>query len=91
MVGVQAALCVGDTSALGALMSEATGEHLSLGAPTGLFSKDLRDKSERIKVSTLGGMGQREDSAWNEIANSCADLPSDNPRDAGASASPSAN
>ena len=36
-------------------------EDLSIGAPTGLFSKALRDTSKRIKVSTLRGMGLRED------------------------------
>jgi NADPH-dependent 2,4-dienoyl-CoA reductase/sulfur reductase-like enzyme len=36
-------------------------EDLSLGAPTGLFGKALRDTSKRIKVSTLRGMGLRED------------------------------
>jgi hypothetical protein len=34
-------------------------EDLSLGGPTGLFSKALRDTSKRIKVGTLRGMGLR--------------------------------
>lgn len=73
VVGVQAALaaasspmnkkvCLIDAPrASGMLMNEATGEDLSLGAPTGLFSKALRDTSKRIKVSTLRGMGLREE------------------------------
>lgn len=73
VVGVQAALaaassplnkkvCLIDAPrASGMLMNEATGEDLSLGAPTGLFSKALRDSSKRIKVSTLRGMGLREE------------------------------
>jgi NAD(P) transhydrogenase len=67
--------------ASGMLMNEATGEDLSLGAPTGLFSKALRDTSKRIKVSTLRGMGLREDSVWNEIISSCVDLASSNSQD----------
>lgn len=64
-----------------ALMNEATGEDLSIGAPSGLFSKALRDTSKRIKVSTLRGMGLREDSVWNEVVNSCVDLASSNAED----------
>jgi NAD(P) transhydrogenase len=67
--------------ASGMLMNEATGEDLSLGGPTGLFSKALRDTSKRIKVSTLRGMGLREDSVWNEIISSCVDLASSNAND----------
>ena len=36
-------------------------EDLSIGGPTGLFGKALRDTSKRIKVSTLRGMGLREE------------------------------
>jgi NAD(P) transhydrogenase len=94
VVGVQAALTAASAPyskkkillvdaprASGMLMNEATGEDLSLGAPTGLFSKALRDTSKRIKVSTLRGMGLREDSVWNEIINSCVDLASSNAQD----------
>lgn len=49
--------------ASGALMNEDTQEDLSLGGPTGLFSKALRDTGKRIQVSTLRGMGLREDSS----------------------------
>jgi hypothetical protein len=51
--------------ASGALMNEATGEDLSIGGPTGLFSKALRDAGKRISVSSLKGMGLRDDSVWN--------------------------
>ena len=73
VVGVQAALtaassplnkkvCLIDAPrASGMLMNEATGEDLSLGAPTGLFSKALRDSSKSIKVASLRGMGLREE------------------------------
>lgn len=54
---------------------------LSIGGPTGLFSKALRDTSKTIKVSTLRGMGLREDSIWNEIINSCTDLAASNAND----------
>jgi pyruvate/2-oxoglutarate dehydrogenase complex dihydrolipoamide dehydrogenase (E3) component len=54
---------------------------LSIGAPTGLFSKALRDTSKRIQVSTLRGMGLREDSIWNEIVSSCVNLASSNAQD----------
>jgi len=67
--------------ASGALMNEDTQEDLSLGGPTGLFSKALRDTGKRIQVSTLRGMGLREDSIWNEIYSSCAELASFNARD----------
>ncbi|CAJ1935238.1 unnamed protein product [Cylindrotheca closterium] len=63
----------------GVLMKE--DQDLSLGAPTGLFGKALRDTSKRIKVSTLRGMGLREDSIWNEILSSCFDLASANADD----------
>jgi glycine/D-amino acid oxidase-like deaminating enzyme len=71
VVGVQAALaaasspyskkvCLIDAPReSGVLMNE--DEDLSIGAPTGLFGKALRDTSKRIKVSTLRGMGLRED------------------------------
>ena len=45
----------------GALMNEATGEDLSIGGPTGLFSKALRDAGKTISVSSLKGMGLRDD------------------------------
>lgn len=64
--------------ASGMLMNEAANEDLSIGGPTGLFSKALRDTSKRIKVSTLRGMGLREASVWNEIISSCVDLASSN-------------
>jgi len=67
--------------ASGALMDEATGEDLSIGGPTGLFSKALRDTSKRISVSSLKGMGLRDDSVWNEIVTSCLELASSNARD----------
>lgn len=83
VVGVQAALTaaadgrrvvlIDAPAASGALMSPDK-EDLSIGAPTGLFSKALRDTSKRIQVRTLRGMGLREDSVWNEIINSCLDL-----------------
>ena len=67
--------------ASGALMNEATGEDLSIGGPTGLFSKALRDTGKRISVSSLKGMGLRDDSVWNEIVTSCVELASSNARD----------
>mmetsp|Transcript_9221 Transcript_9221/g.20187 ORF Transcript_9221/g.20187 Transcript_9221/m.20187 type:complete len:613 (+) Transcript_9221:83-1921(+) len=67
--------------ASGALMNEVTGEDLSIGGPTGLFSKALRDTGKRISVSSLKGMGLRDDSVWNEIVNSCVELASFNARD----------
>lgn len=91
VVGVQAALaaasapyskkvCLVDAPReSGVLMKD--DEDLSLGAPTGLFGKALRDTSKRIKVSTLRGMGLREDSIWNEILSSCFDLASANAND----------
>jgi len=65
----------------GALMNEATGEDLSIGGPTGLFSKALRDAGKRISVSSLKGMGLRDDSVWNEVVTSCLELASSNARD----------
>jgi len=71
VVGVQAALCAASAPysrrvclidaprEAGVLMLE--DEDLSIGAPTGLFSKALRDTSKRIKVATLRGMGLRDD------------------------------
>ncbi|KAG7340692.1 soluble pyridine nucleotide transhydrogenase [Nitzschia inconspicua] len=93
VVGVQAALAASQSPfgktvvlidaprASGMLMNEQTGEDLSLGGPTGLFSKALRDTSKRISVSALLGMGLREDSVWNEIINNCVDLASFNSQD----------
>jgi len=93
VVGVQAALsaassplnkkvCLIDAPrASGMLMNEATGEDLSLGAPTGLFSKAIRDSSKTIKVASLRGMGLREESVWNEIISNCVELASSNAQD----------
>ena len=72
VVGVQAALaaasapfskkvCLIDAPREGSMIIDEDGEDLSIGAPTGLFGKALRDVSKRIKVSTLRGMGLRED------------------------------
>lgn len=91
-VGVQAAIAAAGSAkkrvvlidaprASGQLMNEETNEDLSLGGPTGLFSKALRDTGKRIKVSTLRGMGLREDSIWNEITGACIELASFNARD----------
>ena len=92
-VGVQAAIvaasnpyqkrvCLVDAPrASGMLMNEATGEDLSMGGPTGLFSKALRDTSKHINVSALRGMGLREESVWNEIISNCVDLASSNAQD----------
>lgn len=92
-VGVQAALvaasapfhkhvCLIDAPrASGMLFNEDTGQDLSLGGPTGLFSKALRDTSKRIQVNSLRSMGLREDSVWNEIINSCLDLANSNAQD----------
>ena len=63
-------------------MNEATGEDLSLGGPTGLFSKALRASVQKINVNSLKGMGLRDDSVWNEIITSCVELASFNARDA---------
>ena len=65
----------------GVLYDESRKEDLSIGGPTGLFSKALRDTGKRIKVSTLRGMGLREDSVWNEILSSCVDMASSNAQD----------
>ncbi len=91
-VGVQAAIAAAGRAkkrvvlidaprASGKLMNEDTNEDLSIGGPTGLFSKALRDAAKRIKVSTLRGMGLREDSIWNEITGACVELASFNARD----------
>lgn len=63
------------------MLLDPDGNDLSLGGPTGLFSKALRDTSKRIKVSTLRGMGLREDSVWNEIINNCVSLAKSNAQD----------
>ncbi|CAM9816697.1 unnamed protein product, partial [Heterosigma akashiwo] len=64
--------------ASGVLMDEVNKRDLSIGAPTGLFSKALRDTSKTIKVSSLRGLGLREDSLWNEIMGTCVDLATSN-------------
>lgn len=91
-VGVQAAIMAASQAkkkvvlidaprASGQLMNEKNNEDLSIGGPTGLFSKALRDAAKRIKVPTLRGMNLREDSIWNEITGSCVELASYNARD----------
>lgn len=65
--------------ASGVLMNQE--EDLSIGGPTGLFSKALRDTSKRIRVSSLRGMGLRDDSIWNEIITSCVSLADTNAQD----------
>jgi hypothetical protein len=44
----------------GVLMDEENDKDLSLGGPTGLFSKALRDTSKKVKVTSLQGMGLRD-------------------------------
>lgn len=56
-------------------------EDLSLGGPTGLFSKALRDTSKRLSVSTLRGMGISEESIWAEVRLVCEQLAAVNSRD----------
>jgi len=69
--------------ASGALFHESKpNRDLSIGGPTGLYSKALRDSSKRINVESLRGMGLREDSIWNEITGSCVDLATWNSDDA---------
>ena len=91
-VGVQAAITAAGAAkkrvvlidaprASGQLMNEQTNEDLSIGGPTGLFSKALRDAAKRIKVSNLRGMGLRDDSIWNEITSACVELASYNAGD----------
>uniref|UniRef100_A0A7S1UT27 NAD(P)(+) transhydrogenase (Si-specific) n=1 Tax=Grammatophora oceanica TaxID=210454 RepID=A0A7S1UT27_9STRA len=91
-VGVQSALSAATTfqkrvilvdapRASGMHMNEATGEDLSLGSPTGLFSKALRDSSKTIRVSSLRGVGLGETSIWNEIVGNCVDLSTQNAQD----------
>lgn len=89
VVGVQAAMAAAQRnqsvaiidapSASGSLSSD--GQDLSLGGPTGLFSKALRDTSKKISVTSLRGMGLREDSVWNEIIGCCLDLAASNSED----------
>ena len=92
VVGVQAALTAAqaphgkkviliDAPYSSGQLVDGQGRDLSLGGPTGLFSKALRDTSKRIQVATLRGMGLREDSVWNEILGSCVDLASSNVQD----------
>eukprot|EP00816_Leptocylindrus_hargravesii_P006988 CAMPEP_0196820548 /NCGR_PEP_ID=MMETSP1362-20130617/75818_1 /TAXON_ID=163516 /ORGANISM="Leptocylindrus danicus, Strain CCMP1856" /LENGTH=547 /DNA_ID=CAMNT_0042199479 /DNA_START=196 /DNA_END=1839 /DNA_ORIENTATION=- len=92
-VGIQAALtaarppfsknvCIVDAPRFtGVLMDERENKDLSIGGPTGLFSKALRDTSKRIGVNMLREMGLREDSVWNEIVNACIDLATANADD----------
>jgi len=56
-------------------------EDLSLGGPTGLFSKALRDVGKSLSVGTLRGMGISEESIWSEVQRSCLDSASLNARD----------
>jgi NAD(P) transhydrogenase len=84
MVAAQAPYCknvvlIDSPTASGRLM--AGSQDLSIGAPTGLFSKALRDTSKRINVATLRGMGLREDSVWNEIISNCVELAASNAND----------
>ena len=69
-------------TASGALTDARTGEDLSLGGPTGLFSKALRACVKRINPNGLRGMGLRDDSVWNEVVSSCVEMASFNARDA---------
>lgn len=58
----------------GVLYDEVSDQDLSIGGPTGLFSKALRDTSKRIRVDSLRGMGLREENIWNEVTSACIDL-----------------
>ena len=63
----------------GALMKK--NEDLSIGGPTGLFSKALRDTSKRLSVATLRGMGISEGNIWAEVRVVCEQLAAINARD----------
>ena len=55
-------------------LSAADGEDLSFGAPSGLFSKALRDTAKKFSVETLRQMGLDDTSIWDQIKFSCASL-----------------
>ena len=48
-------------------LSAADGEDLSFGAPSGLFSKALRDTAKKFSVETLRQMGLDDTSIWDQI------------------------
>lgn len=70
-----------DAPAASGKLMDGQGNDLSLGGPTGLFGKALRDSSKSISVSALRGMGLREDSVWNEILSNCLELAASNAQD----------
>ena len=61
-------------------LSAADGEDLSFGAPSGLFSKALRDTAKKFSVETLRQMGLDDTSIWDQIKFSCASLARANAR-----------
>ena len=55
-----------------------TGVDRSFGAPTGLFSKALRDTAKHLDVTSLRSMGVADEVIWQQVTKSCMDLASHN-------------
>ena len=53
---------------------------LFFGAPTGLFSKALRDTAKTLNVDVLGGMGIIDEVIWAQVLASCSRLAANNAR-----------
>ena len=91
-VGVRAAVAAGSRGlsvALvdaprysGALEDATTGEDLSLGGPTGLFSKALRDVAKKLPIAALRGMGLDDRSIFSEMALEASSAAAASARDA---------
>jgi len=69
-----------DSPEFSAALMAGDGEDLSFGAPSGLFSKALRDTSKKVSVQTLRQMGLDDTSIWDHIMFSCASLARANAR-----------
>ena len=56
-----------DAPQFSGVLADDDGEDLSLGGPTGLFSKALRDISHRLNVESLRGMGLNDRTIFQEL------------------------
>lgn len=61
-----------------AFVSPTTGLDAFLGAPTGLFSKALRDTAKHVDISALRALGMDDDVIWTQVVAKCLQLATHN-------------
>ena len=67
-----------DAPCMPAFVSPTTGLDAFLGAPTGLFSKALRDAGKHVDISALRALGMDDDVIWTQVVAKCLQLATHN-------------